>query len=104
MKTEVKEPSYSKLKEETSNVVTKAPNRTGSMDKIEMLSSETVNLPLVENRYTNCFSRFNNWMCFWSRPVEDNFVYPSAVYQPTTTAIKQTRPYRHLNQPKPSTS
>ncbi|MDQ8039635.1 MAG: hypothetical protein REH83_04440 [Rickettsiella sp.] len=92
MKIEEKEPSYFKLnQEDSSSIVTKEPNRTASMDKIEVLSSEIVNLPLVENRYTNCFSRFNNWMCFWSRPVEDNFVHPSAVYQSTTTAIKQTR-------------
>ncbi|WP_010597624.1 hypothetical protein [Rickettsiella massiliensis] len=89
MKTEVKEPSYSKLnQEEASNVVTKEPNRTVSMDKIEVLSSEIVNLPLVENRYANCFSRFNNWMCFWSSPLADKFVHPSEVYQPTTTSIK----------------
>jgi len=91
MKSEAKEPSYSKLnQEEASNVVTKPPNRIASIDKIDMLSSEAVDLSLIENRYPNCFPRFNNWMCFWSKPVEANFVHPSAVYQPTTTTIKPT--------------
>ncbi|WP_156792708.1 hypothetical protein [Rickettsiella massiliensis] len=84
-----KEPNYFKLNQNETNVITKAPNKTVSKDEIEVLSSEIVDLPLVENKYPNCLARFSNWMCFWNNP-EEKPIDPSAVYQPTTI-VKQPR-------------
>ncbi len=90
MKTEVKELScYKQNQKEASYAVIKAPKRTVSIDKIEVLSSEIISDFSIKNRNVNCFSNFT-W-CFWSKPVEVDSIRSSAVYQPTTLSTTQTR-------------